>query len=122
MARRALYDGTATIILCFADASFELTHVTAICEERHRVYSIVVSDAELPGGASYVIVRFDGNELSGAITQQSANRLVFSQPSIRTPLKRTQAPITPPSIRVINTVAERGRVLPSLAGKLMPGC
>ncbi len=78
MSRRILHEGPADIIFCFAQGSIELSKPTVIREERLGVYSAAATDWELPTGASYVIVRFAGEELSGTVTQQAKTTLYFS--------------------------------------------
>jgi len=77
MTRRILHEGPADIILCFDQASIEWSYPTVIREERVGLYS-AASQTEFPAGASYVIVRFAGEELSGTVTWQTSAAVFFS--------------------------------------------
>ena len=79
MPRRILHDGPAEIILCFAEGSIEWSSRAVIREEKIGLYSAVAAnDAHFPLGASYVIVRFAGEELSGSVTRHTNATLFFS--------------------------------------------
>lgn len=77
MPRRILHEGPADIILCFADASIEWSNCAVIREEKLGLYS-AASESAFPTGASYVIVRFAGEELSGTVTRHTNAALFFS--------------------------------------------